>query len=91
MSATCSDCKPPLLYPVDPNDYDKVRLCPVHAQVDALVEALLPFAHPDLAQIVGGNVQGDRSPVFRKNAAVLTIGDFSRAKQALAAVQKGKK
>jgi hypothetical protein len=67
-----------------------ISLCPKHAQVDALVEALRPFAHPDLAQLVGGNVQGDYSPVLGRNTAVLTIGDFRRAQEALAAVRSGK-
>ena len=50
---------------------------------DELVAALRPFAHPDLSRIMGGNVEGDDSIVFRRNEARLTIGDFKRAAAAL--------
>ena len=51
--------------------------------IKELSEALEPFSHPDLHLIFGGNVQGDNSPVFQRNKAMLTIGDFRRAADAL--------
>lgn len=49
------------------------------ARIKELEEALRPFAHPDLGEILGGNVQGNESIVFQKNKAFLKIGDFRKA------------
>ena len=49
----------------------------------AMRAALVPFAHPDLAKVVEGNVQGQESPVFQKNGAILKIRDFTAAQHAL--------
>jgi len=54
------------------------------ANAPELLEALKPFAHPDLHELLGGNVQGDDSIVFQRNGAFLTIGDFRRASAAIA-------
>jgi hypothetical protein len=48
-----------------------------------LREALEPFSHKDLCAILGGNVQGDDSPVFWRNKAILKLGDFRRARSIL--------
>lgn len=53
------------------------------AEVERLREALRPFAHPDLCKQVSGNKQGDDSPVFGRDKATLTLGDFRRARAAL--------
>jgi len=58
-------------------------------QVIALREALEPFAHPDLCETLGGNVQGDHSPVYGRNKAILRIGDFRRARAPLDALGGG--
>jgi len=58
-------------------------------QVIALREALEPFAHPDLCETLGGNVQGDYSPVYGRNKAILRIGDFRRARARLDALGGG--
>ena len=49
-----------------------------------LREALRPFAHPDLREILSGNRCGGASIVFGRNKALLTINDFVRADAALA-------
>lgn len=59
-------------------------------KIQGLVEALEPFDHPDLRKIFSGNAQGDDSPVFGRNKAILTIGDFKRLHQILTAYKEGK-
>ena len=51
-------------------------------KIDQLVEALKPFTHPDLSQILEGNCEGDDSIVFQRNKAILRIGDFRKALKA---------
>jgi hypothetical protein len=58
-------------------------------EIAALREALEPFAHPDLCETLGGNVQGDDSPVYGRNKAILRIGDFRRARARLDALGDG--
>lgn len=53
------------------------------AKIRVLEKALQPFSHPDLSQMLSNNVQGEDSIVFQRNDAILTIGDFERAKVAL--------
>lgn len=59
-------------------------------ELEAVVEALKPFTHPDLAAVLSHNVQGDDSPVFGRNHALLTIGDFKRAIAALKSLDAAK-
>lgn len=54
------------------------------AKIAALVKALEPFAHPDLARTLAGNVEGDASPIFGRDRAILKLGDFKQARAALA-------
>lgn len=51
----------------------------------ALRAALEPFSHDDLCEQLGGNVQGENSPIFGRNRAVLVLGNFRRARAALVA------
>lgn len=51
----------------------------LRAQLEEMVEALRPFAHPDLSKILSGNKRGQMSIVYERDDAVLTIRDFSRA------------
>ena len=60
-------------------------LAGLRAQVATLREALGPFAHEDLRALMSGNISGDSSPVYGRNNATLTIGDFKRAAAALLA------
>ena len=53
------------------------------AERDRCRDALRPFAHPALSRLLGGNVQGDESPVYGREDALLKIGDFKRAAEAL--------
>lgn len=53
------------------------------AKVAFLLKALEPFAHPDLCRELGGNLQGDESLVFGRGDAVLKLGDFRRATEAI--------
>lgn len=46
-----------------------------------LVEALKPFAQDDLSIANSGNIQGDDSPVWGKDGAMLKLGDFRRARR----------
>lgn len=48
-----------------------------------LETALKPFAHDDLCVELGGNVQGEDSPVFQRRETILTLGDFRAARGAL--------
>jgi len=48
-----------------------------------LRKALHPFVHPDLCCELGGNVQGNDSPIYARNKAILTLGDFRAARSAL--------
>lgn len=54
---------------------------------EELVNALRPFAHDDLCRATSGNIQGDDSPVFGKDKAVLTLGDFRKARSLLARIE----
>jgi hypothetical protein len=54
-------------------------------QVKDLREALAPFTHPDLCRATSGNIEGDKSPVFGRDKATLTLGDFRKAAALLSA------
>ena len=54
------------------------------AQRDELLAALEPFSVEIFSTALSGNVQGDDSPVFGRNGALLTLGDFRRARTATA-------
>jgi len=60
------------------NDYTTLQ-----ADNERLREALKPFAQDDLCKQLTGNAQGDESPIFGRDKAMLYLGDFRRAKQAL--------
>lgn len=49
----------------------------------SVVTALEVFAHHDLCKQVAGNAQGNDSPVFGRDKALLVLGDFRRAAEAL--------
>ena len=51
-------------------------------EISHLRGALRPFAHPDLARIMGGQ-HDSTSIVFQRDRAKLAIGDFERAAAAL--------
>ena len=70
-------------YPVTGNhvlcqDYEQ-KLSALRAQLAEAVEALKPFAHPDLSEILAGNTVGEESIVYVRNNATLTVKDFRRA------------
>jgi len=50
-------------------------------------QALWPFTHEDLCRSNTCHVQGDASPVFGRNRALLLLGDFNRAKATLATLR----
>ena len=57
----------------------------IHKQLHVtakLREAVAPFLKPQFVEILGGNVQGDDSPLYARNGATLTIGDFRRLQEA---------
>lgn len=51
--------------------------------IKAVLEALEPFAHPDLAKSLGGNIEKDESPVFGRDKALLRIKHFKAVRAAL--------
>ena len=53
------------------------------AAAPELAEALKPFAHEDLGEILGGNAMAGESIVFQRNRAILKIKDFIAAAKAL--------
>lgn len=72
--------------------YQDVEVVPTSRQRDQ-TEALLagkralePFTHPDLSRATSGNIEGDASPVFGRDRAILTLGHFRLAAAALAAI-----
>ena len=44
-----------------------------------LAEALKPFAQEDLCRAYSGNIEGDKSIIFQRNKAIITLGDCRRA------------
>ena len=61
------------------------RLTTLRARAERAEGALEPFAHPDLLKMTGGQCQGDDSPVYGRDNAVLKLGHFRAAARALAA------
>ena len=55
------------------------EIATLRAQLQEAIEALKPFAHPDLSEILSGNRSGQESIVYERNEAVLIIRDFRRA------------
>lgn len=54
------------------------QLSAATAREAALRGAIQPFLHPDFRRTLGGNTVGDDSPVFGRDSALLTLGDFRR-------------
>lgn len=52
------------------------EIATLRAQLAEAVEALKPFAHPDLSEILAGNTVGEKSIVYVRNNATLTVKDF---------------
>lgn len=57
-------------------------------QVPGIIEALKPFTHPDLLVSLGGNVEGDDSPVYGRNKAILKLKHFRNAAKSLTTTMK---
>ena len=55
----------------------------VDDRIRKLEAGLRPFAQEGFQAALGGNVQGDDSPVYGREKSVLTLGDFRRAKKLL--------
>ena len=56
------------------------------ATVVELIAATKPFAHADLCKQLPGNSQGDDSPIYCRDKAVLKLGDFRKAASAVARI-----
>lgn len=52
-------------------------------EIERLRDMLKPFAHPDLCKFLPGNTHDDKSVVFQRDHAILRIGDFRQARNAL--------
>ena len=50
-------------------------------------EVVGPFAHPHLSRMATGNIEGDRSIVFGRDEAELTLGNFRAARQLMEEVK----
>jgi hypothetical protein len=50
-------------------------------QRDRIRKALEPFLKPQFSEGLGGNVEGDDSPIYERNGAKLTIFDFRRLRE----------
>lgn len=61
------------------------ELAEARAEVERLRAALLPFAADEFQAALGGQIQGDDSPAWGRNGAILTLGDFRRARAAICA------
>jgi hypothetical protein len=48
---------------------------------DRMRKALEPFLKPQFSEVLGGNVEGDDSPIYERNGAKLTIFDFRRLRE----------
>ena len=62
---------------------DARRLEQVKGELEAMRDALEPFAHPDLCEYLPSNKDGGNSPLFQRNKAVITINDCRQAAAAL--------
>ena len=62
---------------------DARRLKQVKGELEAMRDALEPFAHPDLCEYLPSNKDGGNSPLFQRNKAVITINDCRQAAAAL--------
>jgi len=70
----------------DLNSYGHSRtkiISKLREKITDLEKALEPFAHEDLSILLGGNVEGDNSPVYQRNKAKLFIRNFKLAKELL--------
>lgn len=70
-----------------PSAVESQRVREAGAAISKLIDALIPFSHPDLCKVLPGNTLGGQSPVFGRDKALLTIGDFQRAAAALAGIK----
>lgn len=71
------------------NILDRVAACwgmdsDEYRSVSGLIDAVKPFAHPDLCKQLSANVMGSESPIYARDKAILRLGDFQRASAALA-------
>ena len=66
----------------------RAELDAANKAVDEAREVIRPFSHPDLCKYTAGNKQGELSPVWGKDDALLTIGDFRKATDWLTAHPK---
>lgn len=62
----------------------------LRAEVEALRGALTPFSRDEFQMALGGQIQGGESPMWGRNGAVLTLGDFRRARAAIDAARRNK-
>ena len=62
------------------------QLVAEHAALVAVAEAAAPFNASPFSMEMGGNVQGGASPIYARNGATLTLGDFRKIQSALAAL-----
>jgi len=62
---------------------EHLRANDLDAENKRLRDALKPFAHPDLSELLGGNCEAGESIVFRRKNATLKIKHFKVAENSL--------
>lgn len=53
-----------------------------------LIEAVKPFLQPAFSELLGGNVEGDDSPIYARGSAMLRIGDFRNIQEVYKEITK---
>ena len=67
------------------------KIAAERAHADRLAEALEPFSDGELCRELGGNVEGEESPVFGRNGVLLKLKHFHNARKALTDYRKWRK
>ena len=59
---------------------NEARIAALEARLQEAEAIIKPFANEDFSRELSGNFEGDLSPVFQRVQAMLTLGDFRRAR-----------
>lgn len=57
-----------------------LHIAALEARLQEAEAIIKPFANEDFSRELSGNFEGDLSPVFQRVQAMLTLGDFRRAR-----------
>jgi len=62
---------------------DAARIEDLEQKLEKCKAVLRPFTQDDLCKSTSSTIQGDNSPVFGRDKAMLTLGDFRKARTLL--------